>query len=216
MEAYIFDLDGTLLDSMGVWAQIDIDFLAKRSFDVPADYMYAVSSLSFPEAAQYTIERFSLPDSVEDLQREWYQMAEYAYGNIVQLKPYAKEYISKLRQYPVKLGIATSLSETLYVPALEHLGIGKMFDAISSTEKMAFGKTRPDVFLTTAKKLGVLPEDCIVFEDILEAIRSAKQAGMTVYGVYDKTSKDNWTQIENISDGVLFDFKSAPLPEKRR
>lgn len=213
MKAYIFDLDGTLLDSMGVWEQIDIGFLTKRGFDVPDDYISTVSALSFPEAARYTIERFGLPGSEEHLLREWNQMAEYAYGHTVGLKPYAKEYLTKLRKYPVKLGTATSLPAALYKPVLKNHGLIKSFDAISSTDEVTHGKTRPDIFLLTAKKLGTQSKDCMVFEDIMEAIDSAKQAGMMVYAVYDKASEKQWAQIKKSADGVLFDFKNAPLPE---
>ena len=109
MKAFIFDLDGTLFDSMGVWHQIDIDFLQKRGINPPADYAQACSSMSFHEVAAYTIKRFDLPDSIESLKQEWNDMAAYAYGHTVQMKPYAKEYLIMLRECGVKLAVATSL-----------------------------------------------------------------------------------------------------------
>lgn len=212
MKTYIFDLDGTLLDSMHVWEQIDIEFLMKRGFLVPADYKYAVGSLSFKEAAQYTIKRFLLPDSVEQLCLEWLKMAEYAYSHTVPLKPYAKEYITLLKTFPVKLAVATSLSKPLYEAALKNHQLYNAFDVICCTEEINIGKSKPDIFYYTAKKLGVSPSTCIVFEDILAAIKSAKEAGMTVYGMYDKSSENHWEEIKKIADGVFYDFKNAPLP----
>ena len=213
MKAYIFDLDGTLLDSMQLWEQIDIDFLTGRGFEVPPDYLNAICSRSFPEAAAYTIERFSLPDSMEDLLAEWNAMAAYAYGHTVPMKPHAKEYLNVLKGGNVKLGIATSLPEVLYGPALRQHGIENYFDAICSTDEVAFGKTRPDVFLLAAQKLGVSPGECILFEDILQAVQSGKAAGMTVYAMYDEASKDDWDTIKQIADGALYDFNDAPMPE---
>ncbi|HBD85883.1 MAG TPA: HAD family hydrolase [Clostridiales bacterium] len=213
MNAYIFDLDGTLLDSMDVWEQIDIDFLIKRGFEVPPDYINAVCARSFTEAAVYTIERFDLPDSVDDLLREWNGMAVYAYGHTVPLKPYAREYLAALREREFKLGIATSLPAAPYEPALHNHGIIELFDAICSTDEVAYGKTKPDVFLLAARKLGASTAECVVFEDIPQAIRSAKQAGMTVYGIYDESSKAHWALIQEITDGVFYDFRDAPLPE---
>jgi len=213
MKAYIFDLDGTLLDSMGVWEQIDVDFLSKRGFDVPEDYINAICSRSFPEAAQYTIERFNLPDSVDDLLKEWNAMAVYAYGHTVPLKPHALDYLTALKHRGAKLAIATSLPAALYEPVLLNHGIQYLFDAICSTDEVAYGKTKPDVFILTAQKLGIPPEMCIVFEDILPAMQSAKQAGMTVYGVFDPSSSDQWEIIKKTADGVILDFKDAPLPE---
>jgi len=209
MKAYIFDLDGTLFDSLDVWHQVDIDFLQKRNISVPPDYANAISSMSFDEAAAYTIQRFGLSDSIDGLKQEWISMAEYAYGHTVQMKPYAKEYITMLKVRGEKLAVATSLFSYLLESALNNHGIYNYFDVICTTEEAGYGKSRPDVFMLTAKKLGVLPGDCIVFEDILEAIKSAKSIGMTVCGVYDKSSQADWEQIKNIADYSIFDFKNA-------
>jgi haloacid dehalogenase superfamily, subfamily IA, variant 3 with third motif having DD or ED len=210
-KAYIFDLDGTLLDSMGVWGQIDSDFLAKRGIAVPPDYMEAIAPLTFQETAAYTINRFALPDSVEDLMREWNEMAAYAYGNTVQMKPHAKEYLVKLRKHGVKLAIATSLSAELCAPVLRSNGIDNFFEVICRTDEAGHGKSRPDVFLLTAKKTGVPPEDCLVFEDILAAVKSAKSAGMSVCAVYDKASESDWEQIKATADYAIVDFQDAPI-----
>lgn len=213
MKAYIFDLDGTLLDSMGLREQIDIEFLTKRGFEVPTDYIDAISSRSFSEAAEYTIERFALSDSVDELVREWNDTAVYAYRNKVYLKSGAKEYLFALKAQGAKLGVATSLPAALYEPALRNNGIIDLFDIICSTDEVGHGKTKPDIFLFAAQKLSVAPSDCIMFEDIPQAVKSAKQAGMTVYGVYDNSSKEHWTLIKQIADGVIVDFKDAPLPK---
>jgi len=209
-KAYIFDLDGTLLDSMGVWSQVDADFLAKRGIAIPPDYMDAISSMTFYEAAIYTIKRFSLTDSVEDLKREWNEMAAYAYGHTVKLKPYAKEYLITLREHGAKLAVATSLSAELCAPVLRNNGIDNFFDVIYRTDEAGHGKTRPDVFLLTAQKIDVPVQDCLVFEDILAAVKSAKSAGMSVCAVYDKTSENDWEQIKTVADYTIFDFQEAP------
>ena len=214
MKAYIFDLDGTLFDSMGVWLDIDIEFLNKRGIAVPADYQVKVSSMSFPEAAAYTVKQFGLADSVEDLMQEWNNMAAYAYGHTVQMKPYAKEYLLALRKSGVKMAIATSAIPELCEAALRSHGIHEWFDVICNSEEAGCGKSQPDIFLLAAKRLGVQPCDCFVFEDILAAVKSAKSAGMTVYAVYDEASKADWEKIKEAADGVLFDFKDAPLPNQ--
>lgn len=213
MKAYIFDLDGTLLDSMGVWEQIDAEFLTKRGIEMPPDYISAVCALSFQETAAYTIERFGLPVSVDELLKEWNAMAVHAYGHTVALKPYAREFLTAVKERGVKLGIATSLPAALYEPSLRGHGIIEMFDVVCSTDEVGLGKSSPEVFLYTADKLGAAPKECVVFEDILQAIQSAKLAGMVVYGVFDEASKEQWAAIQKIADGVLYDFKDAPLPQ---
>jgi len=210
MKAYIFDLDGTLLDSMDVWHKIDIDFLQKRGITVPPDYMDSIIAKTFSEAAAYTIERFGLSDTVEELMREWNEMAAYAYGNTVELKPYAKEFLLSLHEQGVKLAAATSLSIELLTLVLKRHGIYDLFDVICTTDETGKGKSHPDVFLLTAKKLGVQPSECVVFEDILAAVKSAKHAGMTVYGVYDKASEADWEQIKQTADHTIIAYNTVP------
>jgi HAD superfamily hydrolase (TIGR01509 family) len=210
-KAYIFDLDGTLLDSMGVWAQVDADFLAKRGITVPPDYMEAISSMTFHETAAYTVKRFSLQDSIEDLMREWNDMAAYAYCHTVRMKPHAKEFLITLRERGAKLAVATSLSAELCAPVLRNNGIDNFFEVICRTDEVGYGKSHPDVFLITAQKINVPPQDCLVFEDILSAVKSAKSAGMSVCAVYDKASENDWKQIKAEADYAIVDFHEAPI-----
>jgi HAD superfamily hydrolase (TIGR01509 family) len=205
-KAYIFDLDGTLLDSMSVWADVDIAFLTKRGIPPPDDYADAISSMSFTECARYTIERFGLNDSVEDLLREWNESAKLAYADTVQMKPYAKEYLRLLRERDAKLAIATSTLPELCRLALSKHGISDWFDVICNSDEVGCGKSRPDIFLLCADRLGVTPVDCAVFEDILPAVKSAKSVGMTVYGVYDESSRSDWEEIRRIADYAVLDF----------
>lgn len=212
-EAAIFDLDGTLINSMGIWEKIDADFLKKRGFEVPPDYIEAICACRFREAAEYTIHRFALPDSVDALIEEWNGMALHEYSHNIPLKPYAREYLLKLQSSGVRLAVATSLPAALYEPVLKNNHIYDFFDIICSVDEVERGKEFPDLFLYAASKLGVSNENCLVFEDILQAVCSAKQAGMTVYGVYDDSSRDHWEEIGKAADGILYDFQNAPLPE---
>ena len=210
-KAAIFDLDGTLLDSMGVWDQVDIDFLAKRGIEVPADYMGKVAAMQFRQIAEYTIARFGLPDTPEALMQEWDDMARVAYSTVVEAKPHAVEYLSYLKRSGAKLAVATSLPPALREPAMKHVGIFDYFDQIVSVDDANdVGKDRPDVFLLAAGRLGVVPEQCTVFEDLLVAMRSAKSVGMRVWAIHDDSSDGDWPDICGLADGVLFYFSEAP------
>jgi len=153
-----------------------------------------------------------LPESAESIMGEWNDMASFAYENTVQMKPYAKEYLSELKKRGAKLAVATSSVPELYESALRSHGIYDWFHVICDSRETGCGKSRPDIFHLTAKKLGVPPRECVVFEDILAAVKSAKSIGMTVYGVYDKSSADDWEQIKQTADSTIFDFRDAPLP----
>src|SRR5450759_1523760 len=150
-KAAIFDLDGTLIDSMGVWEDIDIDFLAKRHLSVPEGYISEISAKSFKEAAEYTISLFGLKERAEDIIEEWNQMAIDEYSHHVPLKPYAKEYLLFLKGQGIKLGVATALPKVLYEPVLKNNGIYALFDAFASTDEVVHWKGSPDIYLLAAK-----------------------------------------------------------------
>ena len=206
----IFDLDGTVLDSMDVWERIDITFLEKRGFTVPEDYIAKISSMSFAESAVYTAKLFELKEKPEDIIEEWNSMAIDEYSHRVKMKPHALEYLQKLKASGIKLGVATGLPKVLYEPVLKNNEIYDLFNSITSSDEVNRSKAFPDVFILAAKKLGLAPSECIVFEDIPEGVRSAKQAGMTVYGVYDKYSENFREDIEKIADGYILNFSEAP------
>lgn len=203
----IFDLDGTLLDSMHVWKEIDLEFLAKRGFDVPLGYSESLAGLSFRETAEYTIATFGLKENPDDIILEWNQMAIEAYRHKVRLKPHAKEYLFWLKERGIRLAVCTALSHKLYVPALQNNRIYELFDAFVSTDDVNRGKNFPDAYLLAANRLGLPPQECVVFEDILPAIQGALAANMKVYGVFDPASQHDREEIERITQGYLYDFR---------
>lgn len=210
-KAAIFDLDGTLLDSMGVWDQVDIDFLSRRGIEVPDDYMTKVAAMQFRQIAEYTIARFGLQDTPEELMQEWDDMARVMYSTVVEAKPFACEYLRQLRDSGARLAVATSLPPALREPAMRHVGIFDYFNEIVSVDGAGdVGKDRPDVYLLAASRLGIMPKDCTVFEDLLVGMRSAKSVGMKVWAMHDDSSDLDWSEICELADGVMFDFHDAP------
>lgn len=202
----IFDLDGTLLDSMHVWKDIDIEFLGKRGYGVPPGYSESLAGLSFLETAEKVIATFDLKETPQDIMQEWNKMAVEAYRNRVKLKPYAKEYLEHLKQKGTRLAVCTALSRELYEPALQSNGVFDYFDAFVSTDEVSRGKNFPDAYLLAAQRLGLSACDCAVFEDVLAAVRSALAAGMQVYGVFDPSSAHDQKEIQAIVQGYLYDF----------
>lgn len=205
----IFDLDGTLFDSLDVWADIDRKFFARRGIPLPEDYMTAVNTMSFSEAAAYTIRRFGLNETPEELVAEWRAMSVEAYANDIGLKPHAKEFLLSLKARDVKLGIATVLHRDCYIPALLHNGIADWFDAITDTTEVARGKGFPDIYEKTAEKMGIMSAECAVFEDILPGIRGAKAGGFLTVAVYDKHSDSDSALIKALADIYLTDYGAS-------
>ena len=209
-KAAIFDLDGTLLDSMGVWDQIDAAFLAKRGITVPDDSMETVTAMQFREIARYTIDRFGLDDTEDGLMAEWDRMAHDAYTSVVQPKAHALDYLRYLKATGARLAVATTMPAGLRAPALGHAGMLDLFDAIVGVDDVGRGKEHPDIYLEAAARVGVPAHAATVFEDLLAGVQSA--AGMHVWGVYDESSAQSWPAIQSIAQGVLNDFAQAPRP----
>ncbi|RYQ20325.1 beta-phosphoglucomutase [Bifidobacterium pseudolongum subsp. pseudolongum] len=209
-KAAIFDLDGTLLDSMGVWDQIDAAFLAKRGIAVPDDYMETVTAMQFRDIARYTIDRFGLDDTEDELMDEWDRMAHDAYTSVVRPKAHALDYLRYLKDTGARLAVATTMPAGLRAPALRHVGMLGMFDAIVGVDDVGRGKEHPDIYLEAAARVGVPAHAATVFEDLLAGVRSAVRAGMRVWGVYDASSAQVWPSIEQAAHGTITDFAQAP------
>lgn len=206
IKAAIFDMDGTLIDSMGVWTKIDIDFLEKRGFQVPQNLKSSIEHLTFLECAEYFKEKFALQDTLQEIMDEWNEMAKDAYEYNIRLKPGVKEYLNLLKTLGIKLSIATSNTLSLIEKVLKSNEIYCFFDSITTVDEVTRGKNFPDIYLLAAKKLGVLPTECIVFEDILPAVLGAKAAGMKVIGVNDAYSDYQQDDIRKHVDKYIFEF----------
>ncbi|MDW8801661.1 HAD family phosphatase [Clostridium sp. A1-XYC3] len=202
----IFDMDGTLIDSMWVWTKVDEEYLEKRNIKLPDNLKEEIEHMSFSEVAQYFKNRFDLPDSIEEIQSEWNHMAIHHYTHDVKLKAGAKEFLSLLKSKGIKIGLATSNCKLLIEIALKNNDIYHFFDSISTTDEVTRGKDFPDIYLLAAKKLNLQPEECAVFEDILPAVKGAKSAGMVVIGVHDLYSEYQKQDIINHADMYISEY----------
>lgn len=207
IKAAIFDLDGTLINSMSLWDQIDIDYLTSKNIPVPDDLNDEISHLSFNQVAVYFKKRFKLEDSLDDIKNTWNTMAYNHYSSDITLKDGVVEFLDFLKKSNIKIGLATSNSTELLEASLKFNKIYDYFDAITITDEVSIGKHEPDVYLLAAKKLNVKPEECIVFEDILPAVKGAKKAGMKVIAVEDECSVLDKDDIIKNSDGFINDFR---------
>ena len=211
IQAVIFDLDGTLIDSMWMWRQIDIDYLARHGHELPADLQDSIEGMSFSETAVYFKERFSLSDSLEVIKADWNQMAYDIYVNEVPLKPGVLEFLQYLKRKGIKTGIATSNSRELLLAVLESLGITEYFDEVHTSCEVTRGKPAPDIYLLVAKTLGVTPEHCLVFEDIIQGIQAGKAAGMRVCAVKDAFSVKQEEEKKASADWLIDSFSELDV-----
>ncbi len=199
-EAVIFDLDGTLVNSGFVWHKVDLDFFGKRGMKIPNDYLTKINSMSFYETAKFTKSEYNIEETIEEIMKEWYDMAAYEYANDVRLKAGAAEILEMLKSMDIKIGLATATSDKLFVPCLKNNNVYDYFDTYVYGDEVKRSKEFPDIYLLCAERLGVEPEKCIVFEDIPRGIRGAKKAGMKTCGVYDEYTSFEWDILKETAD----------------
>ena len=205
----IFDLDGTLLESTNIWNEIDIEYLGRYGYEVPDDYKEKIATLGFLDIAKYTIDRFNIDDSPENVVNTWNSMAQKAYEYDVKLKTGARELLDYIKKKNIPMAVATSNHSQLYEPCLKRNGIYEYFLAFTETKEVGAGKEKPDIYLKAAKKIGVNPKECVVFEDILAALETAKKAGFQTIGIWEEDRKQEKSKFIENSDFVVEDLRQA-------
>lgn len=204
IKAAIFDLDGTLVDSMWVWDKINDDMFKELEMEKPPTFREEINHLSFEETANYFKNKYSPKSTVEGLMKSWNDNSYNYYSKEVFLKKGAKEFLKHLKNKNIKLGLATSNSTTLLKAVLKNNEIYDLFDSITTTGEVSRGKNFPDVYLLAASKLGVHPCECVVFEDIIVAAQGAKSAGMKVIAVHDNNEDEESLKV--FADKYIYDY----------
>lgn len=208
----IFDLDGTLIDSMGVWGQIDIDYLGRFGITPPKGLQSRIAGMSFLETAEYFKANFGIEDSIETILSTWEEMSIEAYEKTIDLKPGAIDILRYLKEQGIPAAIATSNGKRMVEAFLTTRGLKDYFSAVITSECVTRGKPNPDVYLIAAESLKVDPSDCLVLEDIPEGILAGRRAGMTVISVKDRFSVPKEAEKRRLSQKLIRDFREL-IPE---
>ena len=204
--AVIFDMDGTLIDSTGIWHEIDKEFFAKRGLELPKDYAQHIVHLGLTQAAVYTKETYHLKESIQEIMQEWHDMSIDMYKYHVPLKEGALELLKLFKKNGVKMAIATANDEPLYRPCIDRLGIGEYFDEIADVNTAKEGKQSAKIYLDLAKKLGSEPRNTLVLEDMPTCVKTAFKSGFLTVAVYDDASKAYDQEKKNNSHLFVKDF----------
>lgn len=206
-KAMIFDLDGTLVDSMWMWYDIDVEYLARFDITIPKGLQADIEGMSFSETAVYFKERFNIPDSIDKIKSDWNQMAWDKYTHEVPMKEGASEFIRECQKRGILLGIATSNSRELVENIIAVHGMKDDFACIMTGCDVEHGKPAPDIYLAVAKSLNVKPCDCLVFEDIIPGILAGKRAGMEVCAIEDDYSLYQLEEKAALADYFIKDYR---------
>ena len=202
----IFDLDGTLLDSMGFWDNVGENFLAAQGKEPREDFREKYYVLSPRETVEMLIDEYGVPGTPDEIIDSMNNAAEIFYTNHVQPKPHAIELLEKLRAAGIKMALATATDRHLVEIAVNRLDIKKYFEGIVTCGEVGQSKTRPDVYLKALSYIGSEIKDTALFEDAVVAAHTAKEAGFYTVGIYDDTCKENEEEMRSFCDEYLTDF----------
>ena len=191
----IFDLDGTLTDSMWIWDTVAIDFMKQHGFPVPPGLREAVKPLSFLQMVAYYQHDLGIPLSAEE----------------IPLKAHAGEFLQKLREAGVRCGVATASEKYMVEAALTRLGIRDYFEFVLTCTELGSGKDEPAIFEEALRRLGTAKDETVVFEDAVHAIRTAKKAGFRVVALYDDSAAEDAEEIKEIADRYCRSFAECEV-----
>ena len=197
----IFDMDGTLVDSMLYWHNLGQEYLESKGVTGDLNEVLERSKpMTMVESGALFIKEFGLAGTPESVAAEINAVMQGHYRNDVQLKAGAKEYLEQLRQKGIKLCVASATAEDLVSLCLTRLGVRDYFEFLLSCESVGTGKNRPDVYFAAAERLGAVPENTVVYEDAWYAVRTAKNAGFRVVAIFDYNSRARWDEIRAMAD----------------
>ena len=207
IKGVIFDVDGTLFDSMGAWHDSGYNVLKSLGIDADKRIGDIFFSMTMDEVIDYIKENFSVSESRDFLKNGIHDQVEYAYRNEIELKPGVMRILDWVKDSKIPATIATSTDRFLIEIGLARLGIGDYFDEIYTATEVGKGKNYPDIFQLAMDKMGTKPEETWLFEDGLYSMITAKAYGMLVVGVYDKVSHDDQEAIKQVADIYLEDLR---------
>ena len=201
----IFDMDGTLIDSMIFWKNLASEYLSSKGVaSIPTDILERIKPMTISESAALFVQAFGLSG---DPEAEMNAMMDEHYRSDIPLKPGVRKYLQMLHNRGVRMCVASATAEHLMESCLTRLGIRDYFAFLLSCETVGAGKRNPLIYHASAQKLNAIAAEIAVYEDALYAVKTAKEAGYYVVGVYDDSAAKNWQTIETLADEIILNWE---------
>ena len=203
----VFDLDGTLLDSNGVWRWVDETFVGRHGLQLTEEYNEYVAHAIFPDAAKFTKAYYHLEDSEDEIMRAWYELAYNAYASELQLKPGALAFLTQCSHNGDRMALYTSSEPSLCKAALSHHHLTDFFESLLFAQELHLEKKYPASFQHISCMLREAPEGCILYDDSPLSCASAKAAGWRVIGVEDPFFAHHRGDLAHNCDQIIENFQ---------
>lgn len=207
IKGFIFDLDGTLLDSMSLWQEVDRKYLARFGIAFDPSFSEDIKTMTFNESAKYFIKKFNIQKSEEEIKADWNEMVEIEYRDNIQCKEGVIAFLNDLKSKNIKMCIATSCNKKHAEMALKRLKIEDYFDFIYTSNEAGKNKEHPTIFEHCAIKMNLDKTQCMVVEDLYMALKVAHDANFKTLAIYDDLHQHEINKIKEIADEFIYSFK---------
>lgn len=207
----IFDLDGTLIDSHNVWLEADKKFSEENGKEYDPEVSEKMKDMYFTVACKFLVESLNISVTPEEACRRIGEIVSEAYAESIPLKPYVSDYVRLMKETGIKMCVATSNHRALAESALKRLGIRGDLEFIITSEDVGCGKESGLIFKRAAEMLGADPSETAVFEDSLNALKSAKSAGFYTVGIINPETLWDNAQIAETADKTISSFSELAV-----
>lgn len=204
MKNIIFDMDGTLLDSMAMWENLGGTYLSTKGIVPPEGIKEVIEAKTLDEAAEYFINELHINGTVTSVVNEILSIIRDKYTYELNMKPNMKDLILSEHSHGSRMCILTTTARDLAIAAMKRIGILDCFENIFTPENMKLSKRTPEIYIKTCEIMGFEPAETIVYEDALYAAKSAKGAGCYLIAVYDDMNKSDWNKIKELADETIW------------
>ena len=209
IDGVIFDVDGTLLDSMAIWEDAGARYLRSAGIEPAPDLGKILFPMSLDDGVAYVKREYHLEESEAELREAVLKQVEIFYKEEAPLKKGVRKLLEKMKEAKVPMIVATSSDKEQIEAVFERLEIAGYFKEIWTCTDAGAGKDKPDIYFQCADKLGSTPQHTLVFEDALHAATTAKQAGFPVVGLYDRFSEEGQDELKELADLYAGDLVEA-------
>ena len=210
-EAAIFDFDGTLAETSALWREVDEIFFAEHGLTYTPNVHQTLATLGFTGGALWCIESYGLDETAEEICDEWNRIGAALYADRVYLRPGAAEYISALRSAHIPVALATTNNRHVLSSMRPHVNLGEFFDAVVCSDDVENAKDKPDIYLEAARRINATPATCLVFEDLLVGILTARDAGFLTCAVRCEDPTQDMGRLGNAANLCIGAWTSVRL-----